>query len=680
MHNSQEYENWNFGDGGDRRERNLTNVDRIAGTPSTINTSAVHASKDFAFLGKELSPSFHTEYLVPPKPKPRTRSKLRTSQSEVTLEQRGQKVATSYIYSIMALETGAALTLPLPINNKEAVSENGRKNEEAKRPVPPPRTKKNIKRSPLAVKTSLPPTSTPKLRPKPDLPPKPDFIPAKALTRSPKRPPITPRRKSFVSESNRRASEGSRRTSRFSTGTIGGVHKSLITDDSRTLSAPATPEKKSTVPKSAINVTSFTGNSCSRLMTCNDIHPSTPPCAAMRRKFKLSIDASLSSSPESPIHVLPRATGAEVAPIGDGVPPNPVDLYASPPTSGDEGSNNSNEKTYVRRLTMYFEEQEHSPLHTTRRVSVSSEEVNMREIALNQIGSSKCAVPTPRTSETLGRAELSTASISTEMLQHNTSLTHLMAKPTHLAISTPSVSEIGTDDTATREDDPRKTRKASSCSPQAVHRPLVGSKSLVGTDESLPEEKKEIAKHNNLPVKHLNVPPKVLTKNKISSSAADILDSRSSSLGRTDLQVVASGLDKQTDQEKIEEVELHSERVKIETQFSQPPLQSNYGSLRCTESLPMSKRAASVGDIPTSLEVAHHQIHIGYAASEVSSYTSSLSFDISSILERAKQLSLNKKWCEQPEVRQCLFFLLCQMLTFTNIINIISCVFGLFEL
>lgn len=636
MHNSLEYENWNFGDGRDRHEGTLTSVDRITRTPRTSNTSTVHTGKDLVLLGKEWSPSLHEGFVVPPKPKPRTRAKLRTSQSEETLDLQRHKVATPY-NPIMAHETGATLTLPLPVNNEEPVRENGSNHEEVKRPIAPPRTKRNIKRSPLTVRTSLPPTTS--KPPKPQLPPKPDFIPAKAFAKTPKPRPITPRRRSVVSESNRRASEGFMLTSRFSTGTMianGGI------DDSGTFSAPATPEKKSTFSKSEINATSFTGNACSTAITCNGIHPSSPLCVAKRTQSKPSIDASLSSSPESPSHVLPRANGAEVAPIADGVPSNSIDLCETPPTSSDEGSG-SNPKTCVRRLTMFFEEQEHSPLHTDRRFSISSEEVS-----LNQISSSKGPVPFPRTSKTLGREELS-ASISSEI---DTSHTPLMAKPAHLTISTPSVSEL-TDDEASQEDDMHKSRKASSCSPEAVHRKLQISKSLVETDENLPEEKLEITTPDGRTVKHLNVPPKPLTKNKIFASAAEILDSRSSSLGRTDLRVVVSGLndtEKRTDQDKLEEVELHGGRIKIETQFSQPPLKSHYSSLRCTESLPMSKRAASVGDIPTSLEVAHHQIHIGYAASEVSSYTSSLSFDTSSILERAKQLSLNKKWCDQPEV------------------------------
>lgn len=636
MHNSQEYENWNFGDDRDRHDRTLTSVDRIARTPRTSNTIAVHTGKDSALLGKEWSPSLHEGFVVPPKPKPRTRAKLRTSQSEETLDLQRYKVATPY-NPIMAHETGATLTLPLPINNKEAVRENGSNHEEeVRRPVAPPRTKRNIKRSPLTVRTSLPPTTS--KPPKPQLPPKPDFIPAKAFARTTKPRPITPRRRGVVSESNRRASEGSMLSSRFSTGTM--IANGLV-GDSRTFSAPATPEKKSTFSKSEINATSFTGNACSSAISCNGIHPSSPLCAAPRTQSKPSVDASLSSSPESPSHVLPRATGAEVAPIADGAPSNSIDLCETPPTSGDEGSG-SNPKTCVRRLTMFFEEQEHSPLHTARRFSVSSEEVS-----LNQISSSKVPVPFPRTSKTLGREELS-ASISSEIL-HDTSHTPLMVKPTPLMISTPSVSEL-TDDETSQEDD---VHKSSSCSPQAVHRTLQISKSLVETDENLPEEKVEITTPDGRTVKRLNVPPKPLTRNKMFSSAAEILDSRSSSLGRTDLQVVVSGLndtEKQRDEDKLEEVELRGGRVKIETQFSQPPLKSHYGSLRCAESIPMSKRAASVGDIPTSLEVAHHQIHIGYAASEVSSFTSSLSFDTCSILERAKQLSLNKKWCDQPEV------------------------------
>lgn len=643
MHNSLEYENWNFGDVGDRCDRSLTRVDGIVRTPCTNNTSGVHASEDLALFGKEWSPSLHKEFVVTPKPKPRTRATLRTSQS-LDLP-RHNKVATPY-NPVMAHETGATLTLPLPINNKETVRENGSNHEEeVKRPVAPPRTKRNIKRSPLTIRTSLPPTSKP---PKPQLPPKPDFIPAKAFAKAPKPRPITPRRRGVVSESNRRASEGSMRSSTDTMFANGGIHKGIV-DDSRTFSAPATPEKRSTISTSEINATSFTGNACSSAISCNGIHHSSPLCAAKRKQSKSSTGASLSSSPESPSHVLPRATGAEVAPMGDGAPSNPIDLCETPPTSGDEGSG-SNTKTCVRRLTMYFEEQEHSPLHTTRRFSISS-----GEVALNRI---KGPAPFPRTSKTLGREELS-ASISSEILQHNTSHTSLMAKPAHLTISTTSVSELGTDDEAPQEDDVRKSRKASSCSPPAVHRKLQISKSLAETDESLPDEKLEISTPDGRTVKLLNVPPKPLTKKKISASAAEILDSRSSSLGRTDLQVVVSGLNDTADQEKIKEVEVHGERVKIETQFSQPPLRSHYSSLRATESLPMSKRAASVGDIPTSLEVAHHQIHIGYSASEVSSYTSSLSFDTCSILERAKQLSLNKKWCEQPEVGDCVCSFCC---------------------
>ena len=267
-------------------------------------------------------------------------------------------------------------------------------------------------------------------------------------------------------------------------------------------------------------------------------------------------------------------------------------------------------------------------------------------------------------------------------------------KSRSLAMSSPNLSTLGSSRVHQRHTSKENTpepKRWSSTSPshsralvkefQNNQKVLATREGVLGEFGSIPQRAMSlsvISEPRKSPDGDQNPPPKPLTRRRISSSASDLLDnSRTSVGGRVGLQKVTEEMEKTARKlngssggcdgcdgdgggEKIQpEEERFGDRLGgAESQPTETPRPQEVGKYASFQG--RQRRAASADDI---LNEASHYAHMfPIEASDVSSYTESegrgsvLSAGTQALLERARQLSFNRKWCDQLEVSY--FFLI----------------------
>lgn len=664
------------------------------------STSAGDAAKRNTLPGKVWSPSSHRKFLVPPKPRPPptvTTTKPRDFVQPCTLFTRSHiKVASGSTMSLSGGGGPSQVTLNCASGGTVGVNEAG-----LKPPIAPPRRKKFAPRSPGTVRIQLPQK------------PEPPVIKQRT------KPAVTPRRKSgVVSESERRVSgEGCEVCDDITAHTPGAdlctnnqgdgdVTKGHSEHKLQRETVPVMPGNSNcTVSKqSCLSDTTVVSTSDSLTIesdisstTARDAPPSVRPCVPKRRKKRSGIDSppstlSPSHKPSLPC-VLPKTNEKGLLRNRTKAASPSVDQSATP--LAQEGDNSSaGVKTSVRRLTMHFEERRAPPTqeyHSDaghRRHTMSSKPAKPRKPA--SIQSKAKPVPRPRPGKyrpPSRKEDTPTASSSDNFespkrspfrlqqgLRPNLTTSHfpLGLRP-NLASSSPNLTSLGSNLHKHNSCDTSEMRKTR-CSPSHVHnlvkelqstnQPLSGG--LSGTIQRANSVSQLLAPPDS-PTKSPKVPLRPPMKQKISSSVSDILEvvEELKSVDKTSGRRNRDG-DGAANHQEAENFEPRGERLEPEGAESQPTetqIQLQRDSKKHVEpQISAKNRAVSVGDIPLLLGVTHHQVQVGYPGSDVSSYASSegrgsvMSSDSHSLLDRARQLSRNKKWCDQREVRMCLFF------------------------
>ena len=278
-----------------------------------------------------------------------------------------------------------------------------------------------------------------------------------------------------------------------------------------------------------------------------------------------------------------------------------------------------------------------------------------------------------------------------ESLDPSRTESRLGPKSRSLAMSSPNLSTLGGSRVHQRHTSKENTpepKRWSSTSPshsRALIKELQNNKKVLATREgvlgdfgSIPQRAMSlsvISEPRKSPDRDQNPPPKPLTRRRISSSASDLLDNSHTSVGgRVGLQKVteetertarklngsSGGGDGDGGGEKIRpEEERFGDRLGgAESQPIETPRPQEVGKYASFQG--RQRRAASADDILNEASHYAHMFPIG--ASDVSSYTESegrgsvLSAGTQALLERARQLSFNRKWCDQLEVSY--FFLI----------------------
>ena len=367
-------------------------------------------------------------------------------------------------------------------------------------------------------------------------------------------------------------------------------------------------------------------------------------------------------------------------------------------------------KKYVKRLTMHFEGKQtpsvpNNRTDTTRRNTLPDRPTKPPPYKLKPVllsNALKPPIPLPRTTLATSKEDIQKATADELLGSPKRSLLRKRAK--YLTASTPSLLTLVDKDSPSRShtlttgSSLAQARKASSASPKLVRSPVKQPqnsnqpllKGLGGrtTSVSSSQPPKPPRRYSTPP----KLPPKRFSK---SSSVSDILEVDDVTTSTTLRDVVAElkstghngalrgnregGVAVRGEEER--NLESRGERLEPEGAEDQPtsesPLHSqNVKRENRLQTLGAAKpRAVSVGDISMLAQsaVPHQQMHhpTVYSTSDASSYASSegrgsvMSSDTHSVLlDRARQLSQNKKWSEQPEVRVRVLKSLCCMINF----------------
>ena len=368
----------------------------------------------------------------------------------------------------------------------------------------------------------------------------------------------------------------------------------------------------------------------------------------------------------------------------------------------EKEEDDSAEAKRVRRLTIHFEEKQLPiavPNRGSRRNTLPANRAHKPPLPPKAPGllardKQRRPIPRPRSGVSFKRKgeEESQTNDSNKfgLLQCSPSKGLLRPSAKHLAVSSPSLPTVGDAGENTSADVDKTSsdtvplpprRKANSISPRHIYVPVKepsSNKESHTSNEGFMNGVKTRSESNLLsldssPVKNSSSPPRPPRRSK-SSSVSDILEvtecmsgKRGVAFAREPVKGLKSAVKggsgvREGDRvlKQSEEDLLQGERLEPEGAESQPVMKSPF---RKTADI-AKRRAASVGDISLlgGVSPLQNQLHMGYP-SDTSSYTSSegrasvMSSDTASLLERARQLSRNKKWCDQPEVCRVLLLL-----------------------